>query len=104
VVFSLNGQSRQIKVRDESIESTVKSAPKADPKNSGHVAAPFAGAVTINVKVGDLVESGQSVATIEAMKMEAGITTNASGVVSQVTFEGTSQVQGGDLLLVIEPK
>ncbi|MGO2030266.1 MAG: pyruvate carboxylase, partial [Glutamicibacter ardleyensis] len=104
VVFSLNGQSRQIKVRDESVESTVKSAPKADPKNSGHVAAPFAGAVTINVKVGDLVESGQSVATIEAMKMEAGITTNASGVVSQVTFEGTSQVQGGDLLLVIEPK
>ncbi|MGO2053455.1 pyruvate carboxylase [Glutamicibacter sp. 287] len=104
VVFSLNGQSRQIKVRDESVESTVKSAPKADPTNSGHVAAPFAGAVTVNAKVGDLIEAGQSVATIEAMKMEAGITANASGVVSQVTLDGTSQVQGGDLLLVIEPK
>ena len=104
VVVNLNGQSRQIKVRDESVESTVKSAPKADPNNSGHVAAPFAGAVTVNVQVGDLIEAGQSVATIEAMKMEAGITANTGGVVTQITLNGTSQVQGGDLLLVIEPK
>ena len=104
VVVTLNGQSRQVKVRDESVESTVKTAPKADPNNSGHVAAPFAGAVTVNVQPGDLVEAGQSVATIEAMKMEAGITANVSGVVAQVTLNGTSQVQGGDLLLVIEPK
>ena len=104
VVVTLNGQSRQIKVRDESVESTVKSAPKADPNNAGHVAAPFAGAVTVTVKAGDLVEAGQSVATIEAMKMEAGITANATGVVTQITLDGTSQVQGGDLLLVIEPK
>ncbi|ALQ31247.1 MULTISPECIES: pyruvate carboxylase [Micrococcaceae] len=104
VVVTLNGQSRQIKVRDESVESTVKSAPKADPNNAGHVAAPFAGAVTVNVQVGDLIEAGQSVATIEAMKMEAGITANASGVVTQITLNGTSQVQGGDLLVVIEPK
>ena len=104
VVVTLNGQSRQIKVRDESVESTVKSAPKADPNNAGHVAAPFAGAVTVNVKAGDLVEAGQSVATIEAMKMEAGITANATGVVTQITLDGTSQVQGGDLLLVIEAK
>jgi len=82
----------------------VKSAPKADPNNAGHVAAPFAGAVTVNVKAGDLVEAGQSVATIEAMKMEAGITANATGVVTQITLDGTSQVQGGDLLLVIEAK
>ena len=104
VVVTLNGQSRQIKVRDESVESTVKSAPKADPNNAGHVAAPFAGAVTVSVQVGDLIEAGQSVATIEAMKMEAGITANASGVVTQITLNGTSQVQGGDLLVVIEPK
>ncbi|WP_313812273.1 pyruvate carboxylase [Glutamicibacter sp.] len=104
VVVTLNGQSRQVKVRDESVESTVKTAPKADPNNAGHVAAPFAGAVTVNVQVGDLVEAGQSVATIEAMKMEAGITANVSGIVAQVTLDGTSQVQGGDLLVVIEPK
>ncbi|MFY9677395.1 pyruvate carboxylase [Glutamicibacter protophormiae] len=104
VVVTLNGQSRQIRVRDESVESTVKTAPKADPNNAGHVAAPFAGAVTVNVQVGDLIEAGQSVATIEAMKMEAGITANSSGVVTQITLNGTSQVQGGDLLVVIEPK
>lgn len=104
VVVSLNGQQRQVQVRDESVESTVKTAPKADPNNAGHVAAPFAGAVTVNVQVGDLVEAGQSVATIEAMKMEAGITAGISGVVTQVTLDDTSQVQGGDLLVVIAPQ
>ena len=104
VVVTLNGQQRQLLARDESVESTVKTAPKADPNNKGHVAAPFAGAVTVAVQAGDWVEAGQSVATIEAMKMEAGITANVSGTVSEVTLDGTSQVQGGDLLLVIKPE
>ena len=41
----------------------------------GHVAAPYAGAVTVSVAEGDTVQAGDTVATIEAMKMEAGITT-----------------------------
>ncbi len=53
---------------------------------------------------GDWVEAGQAVATIEAMKMEAGITANVSGTVNEITLNGTSQVQGGDLLLVIKPE
>ena len=40
----------------------------------GHVAAPFAGVVTPAVAEGDTVEPGAVVATIEAMKMEANIT------------------------------
>ena len=39
-----------------------------------HVAAPFAGVVTLPVAEGDEVAAGQTVATIEAMKMEASIT------------------------------
>ena len=104
VVVTLNGQQRQLQARDESVESTVKTAPKADPNNRAHVAAPFAGAVTVGVQEGDWVEAGQAVATIEAMKMEAGITANVSGTVNEITLNGTSQVQGGDLLLVIKPE
>jgi len=101
VMATVNGQPRQIVVRDRSVESAVKAAEKADPANKGHVAAPFAGAVTPTVQEGDAVAPGDTVATIEAMKMEAAITTPVGGRVLRVALSGTSQVQGGDLVVVI---
>ncbi|GER23914.1 hypothetical protein NCCP1664_24090 [Zafaria cholistanensis] len=89
-------------MRDRNVESTVKSAEKADASNPGHVAAPFVGAVTATVKAGDRVEAGGTIATIEAMKMEAGITTPVAGTVSRVAITGTAQVQGGGLLVEIK--
>lgn len=101
VMCTLNGQMRSITVRDRNVESTVKAAEKADPQQAGHIAAPFAGAVTSTVSVGDTVEAGATVATIEAMKMEASITSPAGGKVVRIAIDGTAQVQGGDLLLVV---
>jgi pyruvate carboxylase len=66
------------------------------------VAAPFAGAVTVTVKPGDEVKAGDTVATIEAMKMEASITTPVTGKVSRLAISSIEQVEGGDLLLVVE--
>ena len=80
----------------------MASAEKADVGNPGHVAAPFAGAVTPTVAVGDEVAAGDQVATIEAMKMEAAINAPVAGVVSRVVLPGTTQLDGGDLVLVIE--
>ena len=74
VLATLNGQMRPVSVRDASIATDVKAAEKADRSNPHHVAAPFAGVVTLQVGEGDTVEPGQTVATIEAMKMEASIT------------------------------
>lgn len=102
LMCTLNGQMRQIMVRDDNVESTVKAAEKADPANPGHVAAPFAGAVTAAVEVGDTVPVGGTIATIEAMKMEAAITSPSGGKVTRIAIEGTAQVQGGDLLVVVE--
>ena len=102
VMVTLNGQARQITVRDRSVESTVRAAEKADPAAQGQVAAPFAGAVTVTVAEGDTVEAGGTIATIEAMKMEAAITTPVGGTVSRVVLSGTTPVEGGDLLLVVE--
>ncbi|NUP74298.1 MAG: pyruvate carboxylase, partial [Sinomonas sp.] len=103
VLALLNGQSRPVSVRDRSVESNVKQAEKADPSNPGHVAAPFAGAVNVTAKEGDEVKAGDTIATIEAMKMEASITTPTSGTVSRVVMNGVQPVQGGDLLLVVTP-
>lgn len=102
VMCTLNGQSRPVVVRDRSVVSNVKAAEKADPAQPGQVAAPFAGAVTVTVKPGDTVKAGDTVATIEAMKMEASITTPVGGKVSRLAISAVEQVQGGDLLLVIE--
>jgi len=98
---TLGGQFRPISVRDRSVEAAVKSAEKADPGASGHVAAPFAGVVTLAVAEGDSVEAGGVVATIEAMKMEANITSPGGGTVSRVAIGTQQQVEGGDLLVVI---
>ena len=103
VMCTLNGQFRPIQVRDRSVEADVKSAEKADPGASGQVAAPFAGVVTLNVAEGDTVEAGGVVATIEAMKMEANITSPTGGTVSRVAIGAHQQVEGGDLLVVITP-
>ncbi|BCW18865.1 pyruvate carboxylase [Arthrobacter sp. NtRootA9] len=102
VMCTLNGQSRPVVVRDRSVVSNVKAAEKADPAQPGQVAAPFAGAVTVTVKAGDTVNAGDTVATIEAMKMEASITTPVGGKVSRLAISAVEQVQGGDLLLVVE--
>ncbi len=102
VMCTLNGQLRPVHVRDESVQVDVKTAEKADPKDKGQVAAPFAGVVSIAVEEGARVEAGGVVATIEAMKMEANITTPLGGTVSRLAIGGQQQVEGGDLILVVE--
>src|SRR5215212_5337536 len=101
VMCTINGQLRPIRVRDKSIKVDVKTAERADPNNPGQVAAPFAGVVTITVSEGDQVQAGATVATIEAMKMEAAITAPVSGVVKRLALADVQQVEGGDLVLVI---
>jgi pyruvate carboxylase len=101
VMCILNGQLRPVVVRDRSIASDVPTAEKADRSNPDHIAAPFAGVVTVNVEVGDQADAGQTIATIEAMKMEAAITAPKAGKVSRVAVSATAQVEGGDLLVVV---
>jgi pyruvate carboxylase len=102
VMCTINGQLRPLPVRDKSVSADVPAQEKADPNQPGHVAAPFDGVVTPTVKVGDKVEAGATVATIEAMKMEASITAHAGGVVERMAVEGTAQLEGGDLVLVVD--
>lgn len=102
VMGTVNGQLRPVQVRDRGVDAEVVAAEKADPGASGQVAAPFAGVVTLQVAEGDEVEAGATVATIEAMKMEAGITTPVAGTVRRLAVGARQQVEGGDLLVVVE--
>ena len=102
VMFNYNGQIRPVQVRDLSAEIRVTSRERGDPNVPGQVTAPFAGSVTAIVAEGDKVAAGAAIATIEAMKMEASITTPVGGTVKRVAIRGTEPLQGGDLVLVIE--
>ena len=99
VMCIMNGQLRPVAVRDRSVASEVPAAEKADKNNAGHIAAPFAGVVTLAVSEGDEIHAGDTVGTIEAMKMEAAITAPRGGVVGRIATTKVAQVEGGDLLV-----
>ncbi|WP_425444643.1 pyruvate carboxylase subunit B [Streptomyces phaeoluteigriseus] len=101
VMSSLNGQLRPIQVRDQAAASDLPVTEKADRSKPGHVAAPFAGVVTLAVAEGDEVAAGATVATIEAMKMEATITAPQGGRVNRLAINRIQQVEGGDLLVEV---
>jgi pyruvate carboxylase len=101
VMANLNGQLRTIQVRDRSVATDLPVAEKADRAIPGHIAAPFAGVVTLAVSEGDTVKAGATVATIEAMKMEAAITASVAGTVQRLAIGSVQQVEGGDLLAVL---
>ena len=101
VMCTINGQLRPINVRDRSVSSEVATQERADPSQPGHVGAPFDGVVTITVEEGAEVGAGETVATIEAMKMEASITAPVAGTVERLALDGPRQVEGGDLVLVL---
>ncbi|MEE2049289.1 pyruvate carboxylase [Nocardiopsis tropica] len=101
VMATLNDQLRPLQIRDRALASKVRTAEKANRSDAGHVAAPFAGVVTLAVAEGDEVEAGATVATIEAMKMEASITAPKAGTVSRLAIDTVARVEGGDLLVCL---
>jgi pyruvate carboxylase len=101
VMCTVNGQLRPVQVRDESIAVDVRQAERADASQAGQVAAPFAGVVSLAVEVGQEIEAGCAIATIEAMKMEAAITSPVAGTVQRLAIGAQQQVEGGDLLIVV---
>jgi pyruvate carboxylase len=101
VMATLNGQLRPVFVRDRSVAVSSKAAEKANASKPGHVAAPFSGVVTLQVEEGATVEVGQTIASIEAMKMEAAITAPVSGTIKRLAIPATQQVDAGDLIVEI---
>ena len=63
--------------------------------------APSTGVITVAAVTGDTAGTGRTIATIEAMKMEAAITAPKAGIVERVAVAATAQVEGGDLLVVV---
>src|SRR5260221_22143 len=68
------------------------------------IAAPHQGImVSVDVKAGDVVQSGQPVAVMEAMKMQFIVEASSDGVVRQIMVSEGDTVSTGQPLLFIEP-
>jgi pyruvate carboxylase len=100
VYFELNGQPREVSIKDESIKSTVISRLKADPKNENQLAASMPGTVVkVIVEKGEKVERGDHLMITEAMKMETTVQAPFSGVVKDIYVSSGDAILTGDLLL-----
>lgn len=98
--FNLNGQRREVVVKDTNVKSQVMMKEKAEPTNKGHVAATMSGSVLdCLVQPGDTVEKGQALLITEAMKMETTIHSKRNGVVKRVLVTSGEPIQSGDLLI-----
>jgi len=70
---------------------------------SGQVAVPMQGTIVkVLVAVGDVVEVGQAICLLEAMKMENAVNAEKAGVVKEVRVSAGDSVGAGDVVAVIE--
>ncbi len=70
---------------------------------SGQVTVPMQGTIVkVLVAVGDVVEVGQSICLLEAMKMENAVAAEKDGVIKEVRVSAGDSVGAGDVVAVIE--
>lgn len=104
VWFELNGQARDVTVRDEEVESSVVGRQQADPNDPSHVGAPMPGRVLqVHGKPGDFIEHNDMLAVIEAMKMEVAVAAPGNVHVVEAYVEEGTMVKAGDLLFIVKP-
>lgn len=103
--FNLNGQRREILVKDASIKSAVQTKRKVEPTNREQIGATMTGSVLkVLVEKGDHVEKGQPLLITEAMKMETSIDARFAGKVSHLYVEEGESITSGDLLIEVKEK
>lgn len=103
VTFKLNGQTRTVRVQDDSVNVVVKKHRKAEKVTE--VGSPLQGNLSkIFVEEGDTVKKNQPLFVIEAMKMESTIASPMAGVVEKVFLTEKTMVEQDDLVVEIQPE
>jgi pyruvate carboxylase len=103
VFFELNGQPRDIRVVDRSVEATRKQHPKAAADDPNHVGAPMPGKISsVAVRANQAVREGERLLSIEAMKMETAVYSPRDGVVGSILVAAGTVVEARDLLVIIK--
>lgn len=98
----LGDQRFEVHVEDERSRTLLGSLASARETGEVKIRAPMPGLV-LNVlkETGEAVERGETVAVLEAMKMENDLSTPQSGTVKEVLVQEGQTVNQGDVLVVI---
>ena len=116
---TVNGQTYEVEVEEISGAATSaparpaapvsapaaapKPAPKAAAGAGDPVKAPMPGNIlSVAVKAGDAVKSGQTLMMLEAMKMENPIPAPRDGTITSVLVEKGATVEVGQVLVTIQ--
>ena len=103
VFFKLNGQTRNVEVRDRATKVEHKENKKTDKGNDKQIGAPLQGMLSkLLVKKGEAVKKNQQLFVIEAMKMETIITAAHDGTIGHIELVGGTLVNTNDLVLEME--
>jgi pyruvate carboxylase len=108
VQYELNGQPRTVRLEKRVAAGAggargAAARETADATNPAHVAAPMPGTVvTLAVTVGQRVQAGDTLLSLEAMKMETHIAAERSGTVLAIHAARGEMVKAKDLLIVLK--
>ena len=107
----VNGKVYEVEVEavDEvkgSVEAPVRKEVKetvSQSEGKKQIQAPIAGKILdVTVNVGDMVKEGQTVARIEAMKLENEIQSAFDGRVTEILVKTGDDVRNKDVLIILE--
>ncbi|TVZ09041.1 pyruvate carboxylase [Cellulophaga sp. RHA_52] len=103
IFFKINGQLRNVMVKDKAVKVIKAQNVKIDKDNPKEIGAPLQGLLSnVLVKKGQEVKKNQPLFVIEAMKMETTVTATAEGVVDKIQLTGGALVNSDDLVLVLK--
>ena len=102
VFFELNGQPREVTVRDRKLEVKQPAKPKADPNQPGQIGAPIPGVVsTVAVELNQQIKKGDRLLVMEAMKMQSTVYAPVAGRIVEMLVQPGQHVEAKDLLMTI---
>jgi pyruvate carboxylase len=101
VFFELNGQPRSVRIQDMGAATALQPNRVANVSSGSELGAPMPGTVvSVVAKTGQKVSRGDTLLAIEAMKMEAAVTAERDGTITEMIAEVGMEVYAKDLLVV----
>lgn len=101
--IQLGEQSFEVSIEDERTKLLTGTVRAGAGSSAARVSAPMPGLVIgTPLEVGSTVAAGQTVAVLEAMKMENDLASPISGTIKEVRIQTGQTVEQGQVLIVIE--
>jgi pyruvate carboxylase len=101
--FDVNGQPRAVRALKRQEGKAAQAERMANANDPMQVASPMQGSViSVGVQPGQAVAKGDTLAAIEAMKMETSVVAEASGTVKSILVQPGTLVRAGQLLIELQ--